>query len=170
MAYDVTRSVFQEQTGLLCVPSTELFFAFEAFAKAICSSRCGVFLEGIAQPDASTQHQEVWRAIKRLSASRRDDSLCSQCKFREVCPQTSEGTILAGIYVRLIHIRILRDYREDVFFDRMTRGYLGGQFFLLALRALELCDRYLSHSLGGFLQAPAPLKKDLAACNVIYDL
>ncbi|MFO1206564.1 MAG: hypothetical protein U1E63_12680 [Burkholderiales bacterium] len=55
----VSGAMLAEDTGLLCIPATEMFFAFEAFSKAIASTRCGLFLEEVVKEDASVQQTPV---------------------------------------------------------------------------------------------------------------
>jgi len=162
----IQQALRARDVGFFCLYISEVFYAYEAFCRAICCALCWDFLESVLD-ESVVMHGHVWKALKRLGADRNTASKCKECRFAESCTRHAEGPILAAIYLRLFHLRVLRDYRENIYMDGELLSYVTGPLEPMCREASFLAEEYLASSLGGFLMMPASLRDTAAVLSQI---
>lgn len=93
----------------------QVFFAFEAECKILCSIGCFAFSLLYAQNEIFS-HNDVWRILKRLGKISQRSVNCQICRISDSCDFSINFEALANVYCYTIKVRMLSDY-EDFFYN-----------------------------------------------------
>lgn len=93
----------------------QLFFAFEAECKILCSLGCFPFSLLYAKNEIFS-HNDIWKALKRLGKISQRGVTCQICRIGDSCDFSINFEALANIYCYAIKVRMLSDY-EDLFYN-----------------------------------------------------
>ncbi|MDL1969486.1 MAG: hypothetical protein LWW94_00660 [Candidatus Desulfofervidaceae bacterium] len=146
---------------------SELFFSFEAMCRVICMSSClEIFLKTIT-PNISLQHQDISKALNRLSNPERDRVLCKMCKADSVCKSYPVFRYLADFYLLLYHMRIIRDYRKEYFLTEGLANRLINTFLLYGFRAVCKAEKIMGKSIGNRMRFPLSLSEEKENVEII---
>lgn len=156
-----TMALSAKWTGLISLHITERFFAFESLAKSLCAARCIDFCYKAIDPNSIIQHQEVWKTLKRLGADRKNNNTCRLCRLATDCHVVEEASLFAQSYIALIHMRMLKDYREELLFNTKVQEYFAGPLFDLMGELLFLIEEYNDMVLGKFLSRPLSFREGI---------
>ena len=105
-----------------------IFSVFETECKVICSLSCFAFSIIYAQ-NKIIQHNEVWKALRRLSRIGSRKSInCEICQMQNDCEFLMDFEALANIYCYAIKIRMIADY-EDILFKEEQVWFIIKDYF-----------------------------------------
>jgi len=158
---NLTASALQAKSaGMTSINVSERFFAFESLAKSLCSASCIQFLYRVINPNTVIRHDEVLKALKQLGSDKKSNNICKVCRFQSRCQGQPEFTIFARAYVALMHIRMIRDYREEYIFDSKIQNYFIGEFFDLSQELIFFMEEFDDMALGDFLSRPISFRDE----------
>jgi hypothetical protein len=156
-----TASALQAKSaGMTSINVSERFFAFEALAKSLCSASCIQFLYKVINPDTVIKHDEVLKALKQLGLDKKKNSVCRVCRFQSCCQGRPEFGAFARAYIALMHIRMIRDYREEYILDSKIQSYFIGEFFDLSQELIFLMEEFNDMAFGHFLTRPISFRQE----------
>ena len=146
---------------------SELFFSFEAMCRVICMASClEIFLKTIT-PNISLQHQDIAKALNRLSNPERDRVLCKMCKADSVCKSYSIFKYLYDFYLLLYHMRVIRDYRKEYFSTEGLADKLINIFLLYGFKAVCKTEKIMEESIGHRMRFPLSLSEEKQNIEII---
>lgn len=98
---------------------SELFFTFEAMCRLLCISSCIDFAIRAFSPTITVQHDEIYQTLKRISSKDKDSGriICKLCPIRKQCGTTDIYYKTALLYELFYHLRVIKDYRLEFYFD-----------------------------------------------------
>ena len=139
---------------------SEMFFSFESMCRVICMSSClEIFLKTIT-PNISLQHQDISKALNRLSKPERDRVLCKMCKADIFCKCYPVFQYLADFYSLLYHMRVIRDYRKEYYMAEGLASNLINKYLSVGFRAVCKADKIMEKSIGNRMRSPISISDE----------
>jgi len=142
--------------NLLGIFASELFFGLEAMCRAICSGSCLSYAIKAALPDATIQHNEIYRTLRTIAGEGGDNVTCKMCPMSAQCGIGSYLSI-AQVYELFYHIRAIKDYRQEFYFNADLQSFLVNDYIHKGFQALCIIDEVRSRLLKGYLVSPLPV-------------
>lgn len=159
----ITNALHSKHSSLSSAYISDVFFAFEALVKSVCSTLCYKFLKDAITPNKIISHPDVYKSLKNLGGNHQDYADCKKCKLYNECPSWIEGSGLSATYVRILHMRVLRDYKEDIFHSHSTelQNYIFNELSEMSFELIFLTEDFLNYNLGEFLKTPMTIREEL---------
>lgn len=126
---------------------SELFFTLESMLRVICIGSCIEFALKSILPNNVIQHDEIHKTLKRIGNPNTNKIACKLCVLKEKCENHFKYSPLALIYELVYHIRAIRDYKREFYFndnltDFIVTNYVGKGLDIIFYFDLEISKLY----------------------------
>jgi hypothetical protein len=139
---------------------SEIFFSFESMCRVICMASClEIFLKTVT-PNVSIQHQDISKALNRLSNPERDRVLCKMCKADSCCKSSDIFKYLSDFYMLLYHMRVIRDYHKEYYMAKDLAAKLIDQFLIDGFKAICKTEKLMEKTIGNRMVSPLPISDE----------
>lgn len=133
---------------------SELFFTIEAMCRVICIGSCLEFAIKTVLPTTTIQHDEIYKTLNRLSREANSKVTCKLCPINEDCSRLDSYSKLASIYELLYHLRVIKDYRLEFYFESQLTEFLIGEYLAKGFEITLLFDKIMDRLFHSYLRAP----------------
>lgn len=139
---------------------SELFFSFEAMSRVICMGSCLQFFYRTIMPSVTVQHKDVYDTLSCLSSDSRDRVACKMCKASGVCCSAQVFRCMNDFYLRLYHLRVIRDYKTEFYTSKGLAEALLNTLIPLGLEVICKTEVFMSQSIGNRMRFPLTLHQE----------
>lgn len=147
------------QINLFSLFVSELFFSAEAYCRAICIGSCLEFAHKALTPTVTTQHDEVYKALKKLGDKKGDNIACKICMSKNICKKNESYQKLSAMYELLYHLRTIKDYKLEFYFDKDFISFLIQQVIPNGIIVLSAFDETKRKIFLNYLNSPFSLSE-----------
>jgi hypothetical protein len=137
---------------------SEVFFTTEAMLRIICMGSCIEFGIKTILPNQIIQHDEIYKTLKKLSNDDYGKVNCRLCSMNDKCPRRLEFGHLAAVYEVLYHLRAIKDYKREFYFNDSLTDFLIKDFTPVGLNIVFVLDEIINNVYSDFLMFPYTLK------------
>jgi len=139
---------------------SELFFSFEAMSRVVCMGSCLQFFYRTILPNVTVQHKDVFDALSCLSSDSREKVACRMCRASDVCCSAQVFRCLKDFYLRLYHLRVIRDYKTEFYTTEGLAEALLNTLVPLGLEVIFKTELFMSQSIGNRMHFPLSLSQE----------
>lgn len=133
---------------------SELFFTIEAMCRVICIGSCLEFAIKTVLPTTIIQHDEVYKTLKRLGFDGNSKVACKLCPANQDCSGFDSYSKLASIYELLYHLRAIKDYRLEFYFEKELTEFLLGEYLAKGFETTSIFDKIMDRIFHSYMRAP----------------
>ncbi len=141
-------------TNILGLFVSELFFTLEAMARALCIASCLAFSIKSVLPMVTIQHDEIYKTLKRLGSKDRDKVTCRLCPIAESCICSQSYNQIALIYELFYHLRVIKDYRLDFYFEPELIPFLMADYIPQGFEVICTIDKVIHRVFLNYMVSP----------------
>lgn len=146
-------------TNLLGLYVSEAFFTLEAMARTVCIGSCFEFALKSVLPDVTVQHDSVHKTLLRLSKQQKDSVVCRLCTLNDICVSNNFYSQFARIYELFYHLRVVKDYRLDFYFERELIPFLLEEYLSKTFKVICEFDKVLNRLYRDYMESPISLSE-----------
>ena len=133
---------------------SELFFTIEAMCRVICIGSCLEFAIKTVLPTTIIQHDEVYKTLKRLGLDSNSKVTCKLCRANQDCSGFDSYSKLASFYELLYHLRVIKDYRLEFYFEKNLTDFLLGEYLTKGFEITSIFDKIMDRLFHSYLRFP----------------
>jgi len=137
---------------------SELFFSAESMLRIICIGSCIEFSIKAILPNHIIQHEEIHKTLRKLAKEESEKVSCRLCKMNPKCPRMSSYLDLANIYEIIYHLRVLKDYKREFYFNNSLTDFFITIFIAKGLDIIFILDEIIQKIYSNYLMSPYSLR------------